>query len=45
MVGGHSGTRDLLYLLSPVLLAILAGAALALAADRLLALDPGRAVS
>jgi ABC-2 type transport system permease protein len=44
LVDGHGWTRDLPYLLSPVLTVLLAGATLALAADRLLALDPGREV-
>lgn len=41
LVAGHGWTRDLSYLLSPVLTALLAGAVLVLAADRLVGLDGG----
>jgi ABC-2 type transport system permease protein len=41
LVAGHGWTRDLSYLLSPVLTVLLAGGALVLAADRLAALDGG----
>jgi ABC-2 type transport system permease protein len=41
LVAGHGWTRDLSYLLSPVLTALLAGAALMLAADRLAGLTGG----
>jgi ABC-2 type transport system permease protein len=44
LVSDHGWSRDLSYLLSPVLTVLLAGAALALAADRLVALDAGREV-
>jgi ABC-2 type transport system permease protein len=42
LVGGHPWTRDLSYLVSPLLSVVLAGGALALAGPRLLQLTAGR---
>jgi ABC-2 type transport system permease protein len=41
LVNGHGWTRDLFYLAAPVLTAVLGVAVLALAAERLLRLEPG----
>lgn len=41
LTAGHSWTADLAYLVSPVATAIVAGAVLALAGDRLVSLQPG----
>jgi len=42
LVGGHSWTQDVSYLISPLLTVVLAGGALALAGPRLLRLTAGR---
>jgi ABC-2 type transport system permease protein len=44
LVNGHRWTRDLSYLVSPALTAVLAGAVLLVAADRLVRLERGRSV-
>jgi ABC-2 type transport system permease protein len=41
LVNGHGWTRDLSYLVSPLLLAVLAGGALLVLSDRLIRLDTG----